>query len=104
MSANKRLKLSGDAYRKQNQAKEDLKKQDEGAILKFLACPGASSSSTDRRTEVPEEGETTLYPTQASDDSQNPSPVLDETDVEVEVEHVLEQALEFNSESTVTYR
>ena len=60
MSANKRLKLSGDAYRKQKQAKEDLKKQDEGAILKFLACPGASSSSTDRRTEVPEEGDTTL--------------------------------------------
>ena len=101
MSTNKRLKLSGAAYRKQKQAREDLKKQDEGAILKFLASPGGSSSSTDRPTEVTKEGETVLCPTQASDDSQNPSPVvlLNETDVEVEVEQVLEveQTLEFKS-------
>ena len=101
MSTNKRLKLSGAAYRKQKQAREDLKKQDEGAILKFLASPGGSSSSTYRPTEVTKEGETVLCPTQASDDSQNPSPVLllNETDVEVEVEQVLEveQTLEFKS-------
>ena len=107
MSANKRVKLSGAAYRKQKRAREDLKKHDEGAILKFLASPGGSSSSTDRPTEVTKEGETVLCPTQASDDSQNPGPVvlLNETDVEEEVEQVLEveQTLEFNLGSAELY-